>query len=230
MEEIIVDGITYTKKVFDPVGGGGSSGLDLSYVKSLGIATLPDLAAKFTARNEIKHYVFIWGDSGHVDIDTEFFTPQSEFWTPAKNTVDLPLTWDHAQDKRFNDLEPDPRIGKTVEWGDDEYGRWAISVLDTDKKYRHFIDEFIEQKALGYSSDSAPQYIQREKQGKGTWLKRWPWFAGAMTAAPCEPRMKDRSPEYLKSIGFSIPETPDLKQAWAWQAERLHLLKVQSNL
>ena len=204
-------------------------GLDLSYAKRLGIATLPDLAAKFTARNEIKHYAFIWGDPEHVDIDTEFFTPQSEFWAKEEN-INIPLTWDHAQDKRFNDMEPDPRIGTTVKWGDDEYGRWAISVLDTDKKYRQFVDEFIEQKAVGYSSDTAPQYTIREHQGKGTFLKRWPWFGGALTPAPCEPRMKDRSPEFLKSIGFAIPETPEIKQAWAWQAERLNFLKIQSNL
>lgn len=196
-------------------------GLDLHYIKSLNLATIPDLAAKFTARNEIKHYAFIWGGK---DIDAEHFTPETDFWDRIMGKSARPLTWDHAQDAQFNDMEPDPVIGKTVDWGNDEYGRWALSVLDTDKKYRKFVDEFIEQKALGYSSDSAPQYIQREQQGKGVWLKSWPWFAGALTAAPCEPRMKERSPEFLKSIGFVDPETLD-RQAWEWQKARMQLVK-----
>ena len=179
--------------------------INLAYVKSLGIAKLPEkfVAAKFTGRNEIKHYAFLWGNPEQVDLTAEYFTPETDFWD-SKNVKQL--TWDHGQDEKFNQLQPNPVIGKTVDFGNDEWGRWAVSVLDTDQHYRKFVDQFIEEGRLGYSSDSAPQYIQREPRGKGVWLKRWPWFAGALTAAPCEPRMKDYSPEFLKSLGFVIPD------------------------
>jgi hypothetical protein len=181
--------------------------INLAYVKSLGIV-IPEkfVAAKFVGRNEIKHYAFLWGNPDNTDLESEYFTKSTDFWDESLGKAPRPLTWDHGQDAKFNELEPSPVIGKSVDFGNDEYGRWAVSVLDTNRKYRKFVDQFIEAEALGYSSDSAPQYIQREQRGKGVWLKRWPWFGGALTAAPCEPRMKEYSPEFLKSLGFIVPD------------------------
>ena len=160
-----------------------------------------------------------------MDLETEYFRPDSDFWDTTLGKAARPLTWDHGQDEKFNELEPNPVIGKSLDFGDDEWGRWAISVLDTDRKYRKFVDKFIEEGRLGYSSDSAPQYIQREQRGKGVWLKRWPWFGGALTAAPCEPRMKDYSPEFLKSLGYNIPDALEEqeRELLELQAKRLKL-------
>ena len=182
--------------------------LDLSYVKSLGV-NIPEnkLAVKYVSKNTIAHPVFIWGDSKKTDLELEFFTKQSDFWDEALKTFERPLTWEHGQDERFNGFEDNPVIGKTVKFYDDEIARWAESVITTDKQYRKYIDQFIEEKRLGYSSDSAPQYVVREKQGKATWLKSWPWFGGSLTVAPCEPRMKLYTPEFLKSLGLVIPDT-----------------------
>ena len=195
--------------------------VNLAYVKKLGIVELPKfVAAKFTGRNEIKHYSFLWGNPEKMDLETEFFRPDTDFWDKSLGTAARPLTWDHGQDEMFNALEPNPVIGKSVEFGDDEWGRWAVSVLDTDRRYRKFVDKFIEEGRLGYSSDSAPQYIQREQRGKGVWLKRWPWFGGALTAAPCEPRMKEYTPEFLKSLGYNIPD--------ALEDQELEILELQA--
>jgi hypothetical protein len=200
--------------------------IDLSYVKSLGIVTLPKfVAAKFTGHNEIKHYAFLWGNPEAPDLEAEYFTKSTDFWDGTLGKQARPLTWDHAQDAAFNAIEKNAVIGKSVDWGDDEVGRWAISVLDTDRKYRKFVDKFIEEGRLGYSSDSAPQYIQREPRGKGVWLKRWPWFGGALTAAPCEPRMKEYSPEFLKSLGYNIPDAlaEQERELLDMQAKRIKL-------
>ena len=200
--------------------------IDLSYVKSLGIVTLPKfVAAKFTGHNEIKHYAFLWGNPEAPDLEAEYFTKSTDFWDGTLGKQARPLTWDHAQDAAFNAIEKNAVIGKSVDWGDDEWGRWAISVLDTDRKYRKFVDKFIEEGRLGYSSDSAPQYIQREPRGKGVWLKRWPWFGGALTAAPCEPRMKDYSPEFLKSLGYNISDAlaEQERELLDMQAKRIKL-------
>ena len=200
--------------------------IDLSYVKSLGIVTLPKfVAAKFTGHNEIKHYAFLWGNPEAPDLEAEYFTKSTDFWDGTLGKQARPLTWDHAQDAAFNAIEKNAVIGKSVDWGDDEVGRWAISVLDTDRKYRKFVDKFIEEGRLGYSSDSAPQYIQREPRGKGVWLKRWPWFGGALTAAPCEPRMKEYSPEFLKSLGYNISDAlaEQERELLDMQAKRIKL-------
>jgi hypothetical protein len=181
--------------------------LNLSYVKSLGV-DIPEnkLAVKYVGKNTIAHPVFIWGDSKKTDLELEYFTKSSDFWDEPLKDFERPLTWEHGQDEKFAKIENTPVIGKTVKYYDDDIARWAESVISTDKQYRKYIDQFIEEKRLGYSSDSAPQYVQREKQGKATWLKAWPWFGGSLTASPCEPRMKELTPEFIKSLGMIIPD------------------------
>lgn len=182
--------------------------LDLSYVKSLHIEVPENkLAVKYVGKNTIAHPVFIWGDAKKTDLEIEFFNQQSDFWDKQLEGFERPLTWEHGQDELFKEFENNPVIGKTVKFYDDAIARWAESVINTDKQYRKYIDQFIEEKRLGYSSDSAPQYVQREKTGKATWLKAWPWFGGSLTASPCEPRMKLFTPEFLKSLGIVIPDT-----------------------
>ncbi len=189
--------------------------LDLSYVKSLHI-DLPvnKLAVKYVGKNTIAHPVFIWGDSKKTDLEVEFFNQSSDFWDEKLVNLERPLTWEHGQDEQFAKFEDNPVIGKTVKFYDDDIARWAESVITTDKQYRKYIDQFIEEKRLGYSSDSVPQYVIREKQGKATWLKAWPWFGGSLTASPCEPRMKLFTPEFLKSLGIAIPDAHE-----EWEAE-----------
>lgn len=200
--------------------------LDLSYVKSIGIE-LPDskLAVKYVSKNTIAHPVFIWGNPNKTDLEGDFFTKNSDFWDEALKGYERPLTWEHGQDKLFREIEDNPVIGKTVKYYDDDIARWAESVITTDKQYRKYIDKFIEEKRLGYSSDSAPQYVIREKQGKGTWLKSWAWFGGSLTASPCEPRMKVYTPEFLKSLGLVIPDTSN--QTWTHDFAMLDYYKMK---
>lgn len=200
--------------------------LDLSYVKSLGI-DIPDnkLAVKYVSKNTIAHPVFIWGDNKKTDLELEYFTKNSDFWDEALKNVSRPLTWEHGQDKKFAEFEPNPVIGQTVKYYDDDIARWAESVITTDKQYRKYIDQFIEEKRLGYSSDSAPQYVIREKQGKATWLKMWPWFGGSLTASPCEPRMKVYTPEFLKSLGVLLPDTSN--ETWTHEMAILDYYKMK---
>ncbi len=200
------------------------SGLDLSYIKSIGV-DFPEsrLAVKYVSKNTIAHPVFIWGDAKKTDLEREYFTPQSDFWDEALKNFDRPLTWEHGQDERFNNFEENPVIGKTVKFYDDEIARWAESVITTDKQYRKYIDQFIEEKRLGYSSDSAPQYVIRERQGKATWLKAWPWFGGSLTSAPCEPRMKVLTPEFVKSLGIVMPDA----ETWTHEMAMLDFYKLK---
>ena len=178
--------------------------LDLSYVKSIGVATLPELAVKSVGKDEVKGYTFLWGNPEQTDLEREFFTNTTNFWDDILGKSPRPLTWDHAQDKS---MKASPVIGQIVEWGNDDVGRWAVSKLDTNHKYRKAVDKLIDEGALGMSSDSAPQYVERVKSGKSTRLAVWPWFASALTPTPCEPRMLDVGSLVWKSIAESLPET-----------------------
>jgi len=201
----------------------GEKGLDLSYIKALGVL-IPDsmCAVKFTGRDEITFPTFIWGSPDKLDIEADFFTRPggakgTDFFDAVYGKSPRPLTWDHGQDQLFKD--PSPVVGKMVDWKDDEIARWATAVLSRDKLYRKYLDGLIEEKALGASSDSAPQYVVREKAGKGNWIKQWPWIATALTPMPAEPRMKDFTPEFLKSWGLALPDASE----GARQAQLLQL-------
>lgn len=196
--------------------------LNLSYAKSLGI-DLPDLAVKSTGADEIRGYVALWGNPALTDVEAEYFTPDTNFWDSNLKSSGYmpPLTWDHAQDTSF---KADPRIGAIVETGDDDIGRWYIAKLERGHKYRKAIDRLISDGKLGTSSDSAPQYVERVKTGKSTWLKTWPLFAAALTDTPAEPRMIGTL-EYYKSLGAILPDSSGLN--WQWMTSRIKRLSIQ---
>lgn len=198
--------------------------LNLSYVKSLGLSLPADVVAvKAIGKDTIRGYAALWGSPERVDLDREFFTSDTDFWDAPLKGVTRPLTWDHAQDDA---TKTNPVIGSIKAMGDDEVGRWYEAQLDTSHKYRKAIDRLIEVGALGTSSDSAPQYVLREQRGKGVWLKRWPLFAAALTATPCEPRQVN-TVEYFKSVGISIPDGVGVscpEQPWR-EMQRIQFIK-----
>lgn len=193
--------------------------INLDYVKSIGLLDFSP-AVKYIARDEIKGYTFLWGSDALTDVELEYFTKSTNFWDDKLGMNPRPLTWDHAQDGEFKDT---PIIGMITEWGDDEVGRWYTAKLDRAHRYRKAIDALIEKGVLGTSSDSAPQYVQRVKTGKSTWLKEWAWFASALTDCPAEPRMIGNV-EHFKSLGIQLPDT-QLATAWEWNKQRLQLFK-----
>lgn len=204
-----------------------SEHLNLSYIKSIGIERVPDfLAVKFVAKDTIKGYSHIWGDPGRTDLEAEYFTKTTDFWDGVLGKTPRPLTWDHAQSKGEPTEMKDavsPIVGQIMEFGDDEVGRWYNAVLDRSNKYNRAVSALIKEGRLGTSSDSAPQYVERVKTGKATWLKTWPFFAAALTDTPCEPRMIG-SLEFLKSLGIDLPETLN---AWEMERATLDYLKIK---
>lgn len=175
-----------------------------TYVKSLHLPHSEQfikdvLAVKATGRDDIHGYIALWGNPDLVDLETEFFTPQTDFWKSVLGAP-RPLTWNHAQDR--DAFKAHEVIGKLMEFGDDEVGMFYNAVLDRAHRYRQAVDGLISQRAVGTSSDSAPQYVVREKTKNGAvWLKQWPLFAAALTDVPCEPRMIDVGNVYWKSVG-----------------------------
>jgi len=203
----------YEKKVPAQVK---ESNLNLSYVKSLHLDTIPELAVKFVAKDEIKGYSNLWGDANKVDLEQEYFTKSTNFWDNKPQW----LTWDHAQDDEF---KSDPRIGEIVEIGDDEWGKWYVAKLKKAEAYRKYLDMLIADKKVGSSSDSAPQYVKRVKTGKSIWLSEWPLFAVSLTDNPCEPRMIG-SIDFLKSLGIALPDVSNK----TWEAEKAKLLYLRN--
>lgn len=175
-----------------------------NYVKHLHISEdeemLRDLiAVKSVARDTIRGYSMLWGDASAVDLENEFFTKSTDFWDAMLKDAKRPLTWEHGQEPQ---TKASPIVGQIVDFGDDDVGRWYVAQLDRAHQYRKAIDALISKREVGTSSDSAPQYVVRERAGKAVWLKQWPWFASALTTTPAEPRMFDAGSLYWKSLGI----------------------------
>lgn len=204
--------------------------VNVSYLKSLGIDQPEQyfadvLAVKATGVDEVRGYLTLWGDESRVDVEADYFTKGTDFWDGVLG-LPRPLTWDHAQD---GETKAAPVIGTIVEMGDDEIGRWYTAQLDRGHRYRKAIDKLIGARAIGTSSDSAPQYVVREKTGKSNWLKRWPLFAGALTTTPAEPRMIG-SVDYFKSIGVDLTDKVAHQALHGWQQRAANLYRLEQEL
>lgn len=160
------------------------------------------LAVKFIGKDDLRGYAVLWGDPQRVDLETEFFTPQTDFWKSALG-MPRPLTWNHAQDKAA--FRAHPVIGKMMELGEDAVGMFYNAVLDRAHEYSRAVEGLIQKRVVGTSSDSAPQYVERQKMANGSvWLKTWPLLAAALTDVPCEPRMIAEGNVYWKSVGVDL--------------------------
>ncbi len=210
------------KDKIDPAGPPsareGKKSLNITYIKSLHLPQQEEyyrdvVAVKSTGLNRIRGYLVLWGDPTVIDVENDFFTSAksilgaTDFWD-SRLALPKPLTWDHAQDPSTKSA---PLIGHIDAMGDDDIGRWYEAQLDTAYKYRAAIDRLISERAIGTSSDSAPQYVIRVPQKSGArWLKQWPLFAAALTPTPCEPRMLDEGSLFWKSLGLN----PKIAQPW----------------
>lgn len=179
--------------------------VDLRYIKALGIDKPEQffsdiVAVKSVGADEIKGYLALWGNPDRVDLEGDYFTKSTDFWDNVLG-VPRPLTWNHGQDR--DTFKSADVIGQITAIGDDEVGRFYTAMLDRSHQYRKAVDKLIGQRALGTSSDSAPQYVIREQTGKSHWLKQWPLFAGALTDVPAEPRMIG-SVDYFKGLGVKF--------------------------
>lgn len=177
----------------------------LAYVKSLRIDGDDDRLRELTAvkslgGDDIHGYLALYGDAKRVDLESEYFTTETDFWM-KRIGLPLPLTWDHAQDKA---MKSDPVIGQITELGSDELGVWYNAQLSQAHRYRRYVDGLIKSKSVGTSSDSVPQYVERVATGKSVWLKRWPLVGGALTTTPCEPRMISEGSPHYKAIADAL--------------------------
>lgn len=212
---------------------GGKSIQIPAYIKSLHLPLSEQqfqdvLAVKFVGRNDIQGYSNLWGDPERVDVEKEFFTKSTDFWDKVLG-VPRPLTWNHAQDKSM--FKAGDVVGEIYEFGDDSVGRFYHAVLDRAHEYRKAVGQLIDDRVLGSSSDSAPQYVERVRQKNGSvWLKQWPLFAVALTDVPCEPRMIEIGNPYWKAAGVDETWLQDRLTQAGYQAPRENIEQMLQEL
>lgn len=162
------------------------------------------LAVKMVGRHDMRGYSMLWGSADLVDVETDFFTKRTDFWD-ATLALPKPLTYEHGQDDATKSVAV---IGQIEEYGDDDLGRWYVAQLDRNHAYRKMVGKLIDDRALGSSSDSAPQYVLttpvKSAAGKAAnEITQWPWFATSLTTMPAEPRMLDVGAPFWKTAGLA---------------------------
>lgn len=131
-------------------------------------------------------YAVLFGDASTHDIERDYYTKATNFWLDDFGWP-RPITYHHGMDAATRD---DPVIGHWTKANIDDTGVWLEGQLDRAHAYYKAIKQLAARGYLKLSSDSAPQWVQRERQQNGAnFVKRWPLITASTTVTPMEPRM-----------------------------------------
>jgi hypothetical protein len=145
-------------------------------------------AIKALDSGDIGGFGVLFGDADNHDLSMQrdYFDAKTDFWLDRFGWP-RPITYHHGMDE---DTTDDPIIGSWTKAVVKPEGIWLEGQLDKAYKYHGAIKELIKRGALKLSSDSAPQWVQRERQPNGaSYVKRWPFITASTTVTPAEPRM-----------------------------------------
>lgn len=154
-----------------------------SEIKSLGDDTIGGYAVLFGS-----------ADTHDLSDQKDYFTKSTDFWL-GRFGWPRPITYHHGLDP---DTRNDPIVGSWTKARVDDVGVWLEGQLDKAHRYNGAVKELIKRGYLKLSSDSAPQWVMRQRQPNGAnEVTRWPLITASTTVTPAEPRMAGLS---LKAI------------------------------
>jgi colicin import membrane protein len=143
-------------------------------------------AIKATGDDTIRGYAVRFGDAEHPDLQKDYYTKATDFWLDHFGWP-RPITYHHGMDAQTRN---DPVIGHWLKAGVDDVGVWMEGQMDRAHAYYKAMKELAARGYLRMSSDSAPQWVIRERQTNGVnEIKRWPLVTSSLTPTPMEPRM-----------------------------------------
>lgn len=139
-------------------------------------------AIKALGGDRIGGYLVLFGDPASKDIQGEFFSRETDFWTPEAGTK--PVIYQHGFTKALGRR----RIGD-VTCKVDEVGLWAEGQLkarsEYEQKYLPKILEMVKAGKLGWSSGSANHLVETDADGQ---ILSWPIVEASITPTPADPR------------------------------------------
>ena len=195
-------------------------------------------AVKAMDDDTIGGYAVLFGSADTPDIERDFYTKSTNFWLDDFGWP-RPITYHHGMDAATRD---NPVIGHWTKAAVDDTGVWLTGQLDKAHAYYKAIKQLAERGYLKLSSDSAPQWVQRERQPNGAnFVKRWPLITASTTVTPMEPRMLPVEVKaFLAEIGYEAiesdsqeaidPESARLDEAKAGDEERARALSIRKRM
>ena len=125
-------------------------------------------------------YACIWGSEEDRDLDSEYFTKETDFWLD-KMPGDKPVLFEHG----FHEAAKKSILGHTLKLMPDDIGLDIEAELDRHNAYIEAVLELARRGVLGWSS-GAVSHLVETLEGK---IKSWPIAEMTLTLQPAEPRL-----------------------------------------
>ena len=159
-------------------------------------------AVKFNGKDTIEGPIFLFG---YVDVDTEYFTPQTDFCLDWFGKSGRPVLYEHGLDDNLKTLT----MGRQVDFEERAEGIWAQSELNRHARYRKTVDGMIERGILGYSGGAMQHLAKKSADGA---ITRFPWVEASLTPTPAAPgnlgihyvKSADAL-EHLEAVDYDLP-------------------------
>ena len=169
-------------------------------------------AVKALGEGHIAGYLVRFTDAEHLDLDGEFFDARTDY--DFKDGERSTIYYQHGHDAHLKRR----KIGEgTLKI--DEVGVWLEGQLAMRDEYEQMIYRMAEDGKLGYSSGTASHLVEREDEGKGMHITRWPLRLDAsLTPTPAEPSTRVLTLKAYKALATEplqadppqgdVPKTP----------------------
>jgi len=149
------------------------------------LLTIYSDAIKSDRLGYVKGYLVRFGSPDNVDLEGDYFTPETDYGFPIKSgqAVPLNLYYHHGMDSV---------VGKrcigtgTVKMTD--AGLWYEAQVDMADEYGQMIAKLCKQGKMGYSSGAAGHLVQRKSNGGVNQIVSWPIAEASITPTPAEYR------------------------------------------
>jgi hypothetical protein len=144
-------------------------------------------------------HLLLWGDDTHLDLQGEYFTPETELW--LDHYKGAPALFHHGLD----DAVGLSVIGHRVKAEPDGIGVWVEDWIDVSNKYWALVQPLLEAERLYYSPGSSPHLVKTASDGR---LLSFPVVEDTLTPIPAQHRLLPigQIKAAYKTAGTELPE------------------------
>jgi phage head maturation protease len=147
----------------------------------------------------VKGYLVRFGSPNAVDLEGDWFAPETDFGFPVKagSRVPLNLYYHHGMDQKVGRKSIGTGYVKM-----DETGLWYEAQIDLADEYGRMIAKLAKEGKMGFSSGAAGHLVERKSTGTASQIVRWPIAEASITPTPAEWRNTVKSIEDYYGMGM----------------------------
>lgn len=156
-------------------------------------------AVKSDRLGHVKGYLVRFGTPEAVDLEGDFFGPETDFGFPIKAGARVPLNlyYHHGMDQKVGRKSIGTGYVKM-----DETGLWYEAQIDLADEYGRMIAKLAKDGKMGFSSGAAGHLVERKSTGVASQIVRWPIAEASITPTPAEWRNTVKSIEDYYGMGM----------------------------